>query len=96
MVEDEGEKDVDIKLSFNAKSTKWASYNLPDEIREKIVFFMDSIGLNTGSMDLLRTSDGQYCFIEVNPVGQYFAPSVNCNFYLEKKIAEWLISKDIL
>jgi len=90
------EKDVDIKLSFNAKSTKWVNYRLPDEIREKILFFMNSVGLNTGSMDVLKSVDGQYYFIEVNPVGQYFAPSVNCNLHIEKKIAEWLINKDLL
>lgn len=87
-------KDVDIKLNFNSMSTKWMNYNLPDEIRQKILQFMNLAGLNTGSIDLIKTIENHYYFIEVNPVGQYFAPSVNCNFYIEKKIAEWLINKD--
>jgi len=86
--------DVDIKLNFNSTTTKWVNYILPSEINRKIVRFMDLVGLNTGSIDLIRTVDNQYYFIEVNPVGQYFAPSVHCNYYIEKKIAEWLIKND--
>lgn len=87
-------KEVDIKLNFNSNSTKWMNYNLPDEVRQKILLFMNKTGLITGSIDLIKTIDNNYYFIEVNPVGQYFAPSVNCNYYIENKIAEWLINKD--
>lgn len=87
-------KDVDIKLSFNEKTTKWVSYKLPKEIQTKIIHFMNIAGLNTGSIDLIRSHDGHYYFIEVNPVGQYLAPSVFCNYYIEKKIAKWLIKKN--
>lgn len=82
---------ADIKLSFNSRSTKWVTYLIPDDVAETIRVFMDSIGLNTGSIDILKGVDGKYYFIEVNPVGQYFSPSVRCNYYIEKKIAEWLI-----
>jgi glutathione synthase/RimK-type ligase-like ATP-grasp enzyme len=55
---------------------------------------MRSVGLNTGSMDVIRAKKGEYYFLEVNPVGQYGASSHHGNYYLEKRIAEWLISKD--
>ncbi len=87
-------KDTDIKLSFNKKTTKWINYQLPQEVQNKIINFMNIVGLNTGSIDLIKSIEGDYYFIEVNPVGQYFAPSVYCNFYIEKKIAKWLIIKN--
>lgn len=89
-------KEVDIKLNFNSTTTKWMNYILPNDIKQKIFFFMNTVGLNTGSIDLLKTKDNYYYFLEVNPVGQYFAPSVNCNYYIEKKIAEWLINKNCI
>ena len=52
---------------------------------------MNKLSLNTGSLDIIKTVDGEFTFIEVNPVGQFMAPSNRCNFDLEKLIAKWLI-----
>lgn len=86
--------DVDIKLNFNSSTTKWVNYNLPSNIKEQIVQFMSQVKLTTGSIDLIKSNDNKFYFIEVNPVGQYFAPSINCNYYIEKKIADCLIKYD--
>lgn len=86
------EKEVDIKLSYKTGNIKWMCYNLPSEIKQKLRELMDLLKLNTGSIDLIKTANNEYYFIEVNPVGQYFAPSVRCNYYVEKHIANWLIN----
>lgn len=68
-------------------------YNLPIEIREKLHLLMESLDLDTGSIDMIHTPENEYVFLEVNPVGQFGMTSVPCNYYLEKKIAEKLISQ---
>lgn len=88
------EAQVDIKQSFESEYIHWVPYNLPKKLEDKLDKFMRYIDLNTGSMDIIRIETGEYIFIEVNPVGQYGAPSYSGNYYLEKKIAEWLIMKD--
>lgn len=54
---------------------------------------MNTLNLNTGSIDVLKGIDGKYYFLEVNPVGQYLSPSISCGYCVEKNIAEWLIKK---
>ncbi|MDR3694231.1 grasp-with-spasm system ATP-grasp peptide maturase [Mucilaginibacter sp.] len=85
---------VDVKQRSVAEDAIWVPYNLPETLKQQLTTFFKSINLNTGSVDVLRTKTGEYVFIEVNPVGQYGAPSHQGNFHLDKKIAQYLIDKD--
>lgn len=67
-------------------------YQLPTEINDKIIVFMETCGLTTGSLDLIRSVQGEYYFLEVNPIGQFSMVSSPCNYNLEKKVAEYLIN----
>lgn len=86
---------IDIKLLFTDQQTHLVAYQLPAEVEQLLAEFMRRAGLNTGSIDLIRATDGGYVFLEVNPVGQYLAPSTHCHFALEDKIAHWLLSHEI-
>ena len=86
---------VDVKLNFNTDSINWIPYQLPKEFEVQLDSFMKSINLNTGSLDILKTKNNEYIMLEINPVGQYNAPAYRNNFYLEEKIADWLINKDL-
>ncbi len=55
---------------------------------------MDNLGLDTGSIVLIKSKDDQWYFLEVNPVGQFGMVSYPCNYYLERKIAEYLVQKN--
>lgn len=88
-VYDGSEKDIDLKMNYKSPDLHWVLYLLPKEIEEKIRLFMDLANLNTGSLDFLKTDMGYY-FLEVNPVGQYLAPSEYCNYYLEYEISKAL------
>ncbi len=85
---------VDIKRSFKKATLQWMVYELPAHVKHQIDSFMKNIGLNTGSLDIIKEIDNTYTFIEVNPVGQYGAPSYQGNFRIEEKIADWLIKHD--
>lgn len=64
-------------------------YCLPKNIEQKIHLLMQSLDLNSGSLDFIK-SGSKYYFLEVNPVGQFLGMSVLCNYLLEKEIAEYL------
>lgn len=70
-------------------------YKLPKDIEKKILLFMQKSKLNTGSIDFIKTKDNRYVFLEVNPAGNINMVSDNCNYHIEKKIAE-IIKKEIL
>jgi hypothetical protein len=88
------EQPVDIKQSKEFEHMHWVPYKLPDSIEKKLNDFMKRASLNTGSMDIIKTRNGDHVFLEVNPVGQYGHGSHFGNFQLEKMIAQWLIQKD--
>ncbi|MDZ7970328.1 MAG: MvdD family ATP-grasp ribosomal peptide maturase [Nostoc sp. DedSLP03] len=50
----------------------WESYNLPQDVEEKLLKLMAEFGLNYGALDIILTPDGRHVFLEVNPVGEFF------------------------
>jgi len=64
-------------------------YKLPDEIKNKIKTLMKRLKLESGSIDMIVDTDGEYFFLEVNPVGQLDFVSKLCNFYIERNIAKF-------
>jgi len=77
-----------------AKPTRFVPYELPAKVEEGIRSFMTTIGLNCGSIDLIKGTDGRYYFLEVNPTGQFGMTSFPCNYSLFEKVAEYLIAHD--
>ena len=67
-------------------------YNLPNSIKIKLSKLMKHIGLNTGSIDMIKSVDGNYYFLEVNPSGQFGMTSFPCNYNLHEKVADYLIN----
>lgn len=80
---------VDFRKYNTEKPNRKVPYNLPKEIEQKIHLLMQSLDLNCGSLDFIK-SGSTYYFLEVNPVGQFLGMSVICNYLLEKEIAEYL------
>jgi ATP-GRASP peptide maturase of grasp-with-spasm system len=71
-------------------------YQLPTDVEVKIDLLMKAVGLNCGSLDLIRSCNGEYVFLEINPIGQFGMISEPCNYHLELKVAELLIEKQKL
>ncbi|MEO5775452.1 MAG: grasp-with-spasm system ATP-grasp peptide maturase [Flavobacterium sp.] len=69
-------------------------YNLPKQVLNKLKKFAQLINCNTGSIDLILTPAKKYVFLEINPMGQFDWLSQDCNYYIEKKIAEILLKKN--
>lgn len=87
--------DEQTKIDFRnynwAKPNRNVPYKLPRVIERKIKLLMNAVGLNTGSIDMVKTKKGDYVFLEINPVGQFGMVSHPCNYFLEEKVAQSLI-----
>ncbi|MGB1241843.1 MAG: grasp-with-spasm system ATP-grasp peptide maturase [Chitinophagales bacterium] len=81
---------IDFRQYNHQKPNRTVPFVLPQSITKKIIAFMDKIKLNSGSLDFIRSKDGKFYFLEVNPNGQFGMVSKPCNYFLEKKIATWL------
>ena len=81
---------TDFRKYSGEKPLKCVPYSLPNEIKNKLKIMMDRLNLNTGSIDMIVDVEQKYYFLEVNPSGQFGMTSEPCNYYLEKKIAQYL------
>ena len=58
---------------------------------------MSCLGLDSGSIDMVVTKEGDFVFLEVNPVGQFNQVSKPCNYFLEKEISKYFTNdKELL
>jgi ATP-GRASP peptide maturase of grasp-with-spasm system len=81
---------VDFRKYCYEDPNREVPYKLPSSVEASIRKLMDDLRLDTGSIDIVRTTDGRYVFLEVNPVGQFGMVSVPCNYHLERKVARYL------
>lgn len=80
---------IDFRKYNNKKTNRNIPCNLPKDIEEKTHLLMQSLDLNCGSIDFIK-SGNKYYFLEVNPIGQFLGISLICNYSLEKEIADYL------
>jgi ATP-GRASP peptide maturase of grasp-with-spasm system len=83
----------DFRNYDDQNPNRYEPYNLPKTIEVKLNKMMRKLGLNTGSIDMIKAKDGNYYFLEVNPSGQFGMTSVPCNYPLHELVANYLISK---
>jgi glutathione synthase/RimK-type ligase-like ATP-grasp enzyme len=69
------------------KPNRCVPFKLPNSIENKLVKLMKNLKMKSGSFDLICTNKNEFVFLEVNPIGQFQWLSKNCNFYIEKDIA---------
>ncbi len=84
---------IDFRNYDDERPNRCVPYILPKEIEQKLHSFMKAIDMNCGSIDMIYTPEGEYVFLEVNPVGQYQWLEKNCNYPISKSIAEELINE---
>jgi len=86
-----GKTSVDFRNYDREKPNRVVPYKLPLSVIDKIRILMENLQLDSGSIDMIVTPHNEYIFLEVNPVGQFKQVSVPCNYYLEEKIANYLL-----
>ena len=84
---------VDFRRYSLKDPVRTVPYRLPGDLESKLAALMKAVNLDTGSIDMVRTVDGRFVFLEVNPVGQFGMVSQPCNYYLERKLANALVER---
>ncbi len=80
---------IDFRNYNDERPNRLVPYKLPLDIEQKLIRFMNTIEMKTGSIDLILTTEMKYVFLEVNPVGQFGWISHKCNYGLEKIVASY-------
>tara|TARA_B110000090_G_C13389112_1_gene448806 strand:- start:1134 stop:2105 length:972 start_codon:yes stop_codon:yes gene_type:complete len=90
--QDDPKTAVDFRNYNRTKPNRTPTVNLNDNLMEQIRELMNKLGYKSGSLDFVVTNDDRVVFLEVNPIGQFEQVSVPGNYYIEKKIAKYLIN----
>ncbi|WP_075343563.1 grasp-with-spasm system ATP-grasp peptide maturase [Tenacibaculum agarivorans] len=81
---------IDVRKNDDEIPNRRVPYQLPKEIEHKLLLTMKKLNLDTGSIDMIVDTKGDYYFLEVNPSGQFGMVSSPCNYYIERTIAQEL------
>jgi ATP-GRASP peptide maturase of grasp-with-spasm system len=81
---------VDFRRYNYRKPNRYVPYKMPLHVESALIKTMQDLQLDSGSIDLIKATDGSFYFLEVNPVGQFGMTSKPCNYYIEKDIAQLL------
>ncbi|MEM5406300.1 MvdC/MvdD family ATP grasp protein [Paraburkholderia unamae] len=71
---------------------EWEPYALPPEVENGLLRLMHALDLNYGAADFILTPDGRHCFLEVNPVGEFFWLEKHPGLPLSGAIADLLVA----
>lgn len=71
-------------------------FELPTEIAEKCLVYLERMHLNFGCFDLIVTPSGEYVFLECNPNGQWLWVEMAVGLPIAEAIADFLTRKKLL
>lgn len=83
------EADLDWRVDQTAE---WHHHDLPSRVAKKLVLLLRALGLQTGCIDMRQEPDGTYCFLEVNPSGQFLFAEIDTGQPLLRALARVLLS----
>jgi glutathione synthase/RimK-type ligase-like ATP-grasp enzyme len=80
---------VDMRMALGESAIK--PINLPNKLSSTILKFQQQLNLKYGAIDLKRTEDGEYHFLEVNPAGQWLFVEERAGLPISEAMADYLI-----
>jgi glutathione synthase/RimK-type ligase-like ATP-grasp enzyme len=72
---------------------QWQHYELPLHVQEKLSAMMQRLGLTFGAIDMIKHTNGDYIFLEVNPQGEWGMIQKYLNYPIGETIAQKLITR---
>lgn len=57
--------------NYDLEKVKHEAYNLPEEISNKLLIYVNDLNLQYGAIDMILTPQNEYVFLEINPSGQW-------------------------
>ena len=79
---------VDFRMSLGQADTQ--ATDLPTEVEKLLGRLMTRLGLVYGAVDMRRTPEGRYVFLEVNTAGEFLFIEERTAQPIARAVAEWL------
>jgi len=79
----------------NIEDMRHCEHELPEQIKNLCLKFLDHFGLVFGAIDMILAPDGRYIFLENNPTGQFGWIEGRTGLPLTAAVAEMLIAGEV-
>lgn len=83
--------DEETEIDWRRKKIKTEKYDLPPEIAEKCIELNKKLRISFGAIDLVRTKNGDYVFLENNPNGQWAWIEIDTGMPISNAIINYLL-----
>ena len=87
LADDEGK--IDWRQGYE-HGLRYKPYDLPDDIAQKCISFLNKMRLNFGAFDFIVTPSGEFVFLECNPNGQWLWIEMETGLKISEAIADAL------
>jgi hypothetical protein len=88
----ETEYKVDFRMTM--QSARFEALELPREVETQLRGLMNRLGLVYGAIDMRRTPEGEYIFLEINPSGQWLFVEERTGQPITEAMAELMLAHD--
>jgi glutathione synthase/RimK-type ligase-like ATP-grasp enzyme len=89
----DSQSDPEGRVDWRHASTPFLPHyraQLPSSVSEKLQSLLANLGLAFGAIDLIRTQDDEYVFLEINPNGQWLWLDDMLELGISDAVADWL------
>ncbi|MFO0652907.1 MAG: MvdD family ATP-grasp ribosomal peptide maturase [Polyangiales bacterium] len=83
----------DWRREGSALLGEWRHYELPDDVAQRLLRYMDHFGLTYGAADFIVTPEGRHVFLECNPAGEWFWLQVSPGLPIAEAMADVLTGR---
>lgn len=91
---DASDTDYPTDYRMNVGDARVEAHDLPTTVRERLLAFMDRLGLVYGAIDMRLTPDGRYVFLEVNPSGLWLFVEEPTGLPITEAVVDWFVAQD--
>jgi glutathione synthase/RimK-type ligase-like ATP-grasp enzyme len=88
------EYEVDFRMVM--ENARFEPMTLPPGVTDSLHALMQCLGLVYGAIDMRRTPEGEYVFLEINPAGQWLFVEERTGQPITETLAELMLAKDRL
>jgi hypothetical protein len=86
----DSQSETETSVDWRRKKRKFEKYNLPVQIEDKCLALTRELGLSFGAIDIVKSKQGAYFFLEINPNGQWAWIEIDTGLPISEEIINFL------
>ncbi|MEY2801402.1 MAG: Ribosomal protein S6--L-glutamate ligase [Pseudomonadota bacterium] len=87
---DARETSYEVDMRMVVGEARMNAVTLPPALQSRLRALQQQLGLAYGAVDMRRTAQGEYIFLEVNPAGQWLFVEERCGLRISQAVADFL------